>query len=134
MFSNKMRSNKHATSGLVLLSAFFIASKVNGDNGPFSISVSAPEVCTASTFTYSSQMAMATGSFVIDPGLYGMGQTGQQWTFTVSAGIILDNDTWGDNGLHINKWIVLNADGSYTFTVPTDGTWCNHPEVNRIMC
>ena len=134
MLFNMMRSNKHVTSGLVLLSGFFIASKVNGDNGPFSISVSSPAVCSASTFTYSSQMAMATGSFDIDPGLYGMGQPGQQWTFTVSAGIVLDNDTWGDDGQNIDKWIVQNANGSYTFTVPTDGTWRNHPELDRVTC
>ena len=126
MFFTMLRCNKHVTSSLVLLSGFFIASKVNGDNGPFSITVSSPAVCSASTFTYSSQMAMATGSFDIDPGLYGMGDPGQQWTFTVSAGIILDNDTWGDDGQHIDKWIVQNANGSYTFTVPTDGSWGNH--------
>ena len=79
-------------------------------------------------------MAMATGSFDIDPGSYGMGDLGQKWNFTVSAGIILDGDTWGDDGQNISKWIVQNADGSYTFTVPTDGTWRNHPALNRVTC
>ncbi|KAF6223201.1 hypothetical protein HO133_000043 [Letharia lupina] len=68
-------------------------------------------------------MVMPTGSFDIDPGLYGMGQLGQQWSFTVSPGIVLDGDTWGDDGQHIGKYIVQNADGSYTFTVPSDGSW-----------
>lgn len=72
---------------------------------------------------------MPTGSFVIDTGLYGMGKPGQNWTFTVNAGIVLYNDTWGsDNGKSINKWVVQNADGSYTFTVPTDGTLRTYPE------
>ena len=68
---------------------------------------------------------MPTGSFVIDPGSSGMGQPGQKWTFSVSPGIVLDNDTWGDDGQRINSDIVQNADGSYTFTVPTDGSWRN---------
>lgn len=120
-------------SSLCLLSTLLIASKVAGDNGPFSISVTSPEICTASTFTYSSQMVMPTGSFDIDPGLYGMGQLGQQWSFTVSPGIVLDGDTWGDDGQHIGKYIVQNADGSYTFTVPSDGSWRTYPEPNFVV-
>ena len=118
-----MRRYILSTARVGLLSTFFLASKVAGDNGPFSISFSTADVCTAKTVTYSSEMAMATGSFVIDPGSYGMGEAGQKWTFSVSAGIILDSDTWGDDGLHIGKSIVQNADGSYTFTVPSDGSW-----------
>ena len=111
-----------------LLSTFLIASEVAGQNGPFSISVSSPEVCIATTFTYSSEMAMATGSFDIDPGTYGMGQPGQKWTFTVNAGIVLYDDTWGDDGEDIGKYVIQNADGSYTFTVPTDITWRTSPQ------
>lgn len=118
-----MRHYSLGTSSMVLLSTFIRASKVVGDNGPFLISVSFPEVCTVKTFTYSSEMAMATGSFDIDPGQYGMGQPGQSWTFTVNSGIVLDSDTWGDDGQKLDKYIVQNADGSYTFTVPTDGSW-----------
>ena len=131
---NIMHSNRYVTSGLVLLSGLFIASEVNGDDGPFSMTVSSPEVCTASTFTYSSQRVMATGSFDIDPGGYGMGDLGQKWNFSVSAGIILDGDDWGSDGQNLDKWIVQNPDGSYTFTVPTDGTWRNHPELNCVKC
>ena len=114
-----MRRYNLVTSSVGLLSTFFTASKVAGQNGPFSIVVSPPLNCTSSSFTYSSAMAMATGSFVIDPGSYGMGQPGQKWTFTVSPGIVLDNDTWGDDGQHIDSSIVQNASGSYIFTVPT---------------
>lgn len=128
-----MRRYHLATACVGLLCTFFLASKVAGDNGPFSISVSIPDVCTTTAITYSSEMAMATGSFDIDPGSYGMGQAGQKWTFTVSAGIVLDSDTWGENGLHIGKSIVQNADGSYTFTVPTDGSWGNYPESSLRM-
>ena len=73
-------------------------------------------------------MAMATGSFDIDPGTYGFGQPGQKWTFIVSAGIVLDSDTWGDDGEHIGKYIVQNPDGSYTFTVPSDPSWRTYPK------
>ena len=118
-----MRRFKLDTPVRGLLSIFLMVSKVAGDNGPFSITVSFPETCTASTFTYSSEKAMATGSFDIDPGLYGMGRLGQKWTFIVSAGIVLDSDTWGSGRENIGKDIVQNADGSYTFTVPSDGNW-----------
>lgn len=79
---------------------------------------------------------MPTGSFDIDPGSYGMGNLGQNWTFAVTSGIeLLD---WGDDGQNISKWVVENGNGpyvtaanpviqygamSYTFTVPTDGSW-----------
>ena len=78
---------------------------------------------------------MPTGSFDIDPGTYGMGDLGQNWTFMVSSGIELSS--WGDDGQNISKWVVrngaapyrnqtsmsLNGSVSYTFTVPTDGSW-----------
>lgn len=82
-------------------------------------------------------MVMPTGSFDIDPGTYGMGSSGQKWNFSVNAGIVLSE--WGENGLSLTKWIVpnggaappystsnstsQNASVSYTFTVPTDGSW-----------
>lgn len=118
-----MRLYNLGTSTIGLLSALYVASKVAGDDGPFFISVSVPDICTVSTFTYSSQMAMATGSFDIDPGLYGMGQPGQKWNFHVTAGIVLDSNTWGEDGTNIDSSIVSNADGSYTFAVPSDGSW-----------
>ena len=76
---------------------------------------------------------MPTGSFDIDPGLYGMGQPGQQWLFTVNAGIVLYDDTWGDDGQKIGKYIVQNANGSYTFTVPSDGSWRSYPEASLVL-
>ena len=118
-----MRRYNIVTSSVGLLASFLIAPEVAGQNGPFSISVSSQAYCTTNSFTYSSEMAMATGSFDIDPGSYGMGQPGQKWTFAVSPGIVLDSDTWGDDGQHIDSSIVQNADGSYTFTVPSDGSW-----------
>ena len=79
---------------------------------------------------------MPTGSFDIDPGSYGMGNIGQNWTFAVNPGIELSS--WGDDGQNISKWVVQNGAAlyvnsnftavqigvaSYTFTVPTDGSW-----------
>ena len=79
---------------------------------------------------------MPTGSFDIDPGSYGMGNNGQKWTFAVNPGIELSS--WGDDGQNISKWVVPNGAAlyvnsnsstvqtgvaSYTFTVPTDGSW-----------
>ena len=128
-----MRRSKYFRPIKGLLSIILLVSQVAGDNGPFEIDGSSPKTCTASTFTYSSEMAMATGSFDIDPGLYGMGNLGQKWTFTVSAGIVLDSDTWDDDGEHIGKCIVQNADGSYTFTVPSDGSWRNYPKPGLVV-
>lgn len=76
---------------------------------------------------------MATGSFDIIPLGLAMGQAGQEWTFTVNAGIVLDGDAWGDYGQNIGKYIVQNADGSYTFTVPSDGSWCIYPEFSLVV-
>ena len=66
---------------------------------------------------------MPTGSFVIDPGEGGMLQAGGKWNFNVNAGIVLNSGEWGDDGQNISKSIVYIANGSYTFTVPSDGSW-----------
>ena len=74
---------------------------------------------------------MPTGNFDIDPGSYGMGQPGQQWYFIPSDGIVFNSSTWGEDGPlgdNIGESIVQNWNGSYTFTVPTDGSWGTHPE------
>ena len=118
-----MRRYSFDTSSLALLYTLFVVSKVTCQDGPFSISISTPSICTSSTYIYSSQKAMPTGSFVIDPGETDMLQLGSKWKFTVNAGIVLNSGGWGDDGQNISKSIVLNGNGSYTFTVPNDGTW-----------
>lgn len=132
-----MSGSKSHSSGLkCLLHFLLLASTVVSDDGPFTVSPPMPSICTASTVTYSSALLMPTGSFDIDPGSYGMGNLGQNWTFAVTSGIeLLD---WGDDGQNISKWVVENGNGpyvtaanpviqygamSYTFTVPTDGSW-----------
>ena len=75
---------------------------------------------------------MPTGSFVIDSGTYG--QPGQKWTFIVGAGIVFGSDDWGgDDGENIGKHIVHNADGSYTFTVPSGGSWRIYPKSGPVV-
>ena len=126
--------NPYSSSLKWLLPPLLLASTVVSHDGPFTVSPM-PSICTASTITYSSSLVMPTGSFDIDPGTYSMGNPGQKWNFTVDSGMNLSS--WGDDGQRISKWIVRNSAApyslsnstlqngsvSYTFTVPTDGSW-----------
>ena len=76
---------------------------------------------------------MPTGSFVIDPGEIDLLQLGPKWKFIVNPGIVLNSGTWGDDGQNISKSIVQNGNGSYTFTVPSDGTWRTSSRI-RSLC
>lgn len=74
-------------------------------------------------------MVLPTGSIVIDPGTYGMGKSGQEWTFTVSSGIGLND--WGSEGSRLS--VVNNNDSTWTWTFPTSGAFGNNLAYNFTM-
>ena len=114
-------------AGVGWLSLFLLIAKVACDNGPFTISPTYPPTCSATTVTYSSSLVMPTGSIDIDPGTYGMGKPGQEWTFAVSPGIVLKD--WGSGGSRLT--VRNNKDNTYSWTFPIGGFGmymaCSHP-------
>lgn len=112
-------SSSFRINGINIVILILLSSKP-AECGPFTIASVQPTACTACTFSFSTSTPMPTGALVVEfDENWGMGPSGQVWTFSGSDGVTLKGFATGGGPDEIKG--VQNKDGSWSLT--SNGGW-----------